>query len=102
MKAPVADQRLVLGEAVVVAGDGAGAEIGVGADMGVADIGEMVDLDAGLQRRGLGLDEIADPGAFAERGAGPQARVGTDGGFLADRRPARCARRNGSPRRRRW
>jgi hypothetical protein len=44
----LADQRLVLEEAVVVAGDGAGAEIGVGADMGVADIGEMVDLGARL------------------------------------------------------
>jgi hypothetical protein len=38
----------VLEEAVIVAGDGAGAEIGVGADMGVADIGEMVDLGARL------------------------------------------------------
>src|SRR5437588_4825152 len=38
----LADRGLVLEEAVIVAGDGAGAEIGVGADMGVADIGEMV------------------------------------------------------------
>jgi hypothetical protein len=36
-----ADRGLVLEEAVVVAGDGAGAEVGVGADMDVADIGEM-------------------------------------------------------------
>ena len=56
----LADQRLVLGKAVIVAGDGAGAEVGIGADMGVADIGEMIDLGAGLDRRGLGLDEVAD------------------------------------------
>ena len=75
----------MLTEAVVVAGDGAGADVGIGADMGVADVGEMVDLDAGLQRRGLGLDEVADLAAVAERGARPQARIGTDGRVLADR-----------------
>ena len=98
----LADRGLVLEEAVVVAGDGAGAEIGVGADMGVADIGEMVDLGARLDRRGLGLDEIADPDAVAERGAGAQARIGADGAPSCRSRPARCARTNGSPRRRRW
>src|SRR3954452_19178268 len=35
----LADNGLVLGKAVIVAGDGAGAEIGIGSDMGVADIG---------------------------------------------------------------
>jgi len=50
----------VFREAVVIAGDGAGADVGIGADMCVADIGEMVDLDAGLERCGFGLDEIAD------------------------------------------
>ena len=44
----LADQRLLLGETVVVAGDGAGAEVEIGADMGIADIGEIVDLGARL------------------------------------------------------
>src|SRR5882724_652007 len=61
-----ADLGLVLCEAVIVAGDGARADIGIGADMGIADIAEMVDLDAGLKRRRLGLNEIADLCALTE------------------------------------
>ena len=71
----------MLVEAVVVAGDGAGADIGAGADLGVADIGQMIDLGAGVDQRRLGLDEVAD---------------------LARRRRARCraaAARRGRPRR---
>ena len=97
-----ADRGLVLVEAVVVAGDGAGADVGTGADMGVADVGEMIDLDAGFENRGLGLDEIADPRALAQRRSRPQPRVGTDRGILADRWPARCGRMRGSQRHRRW
>ena len=44
-----ADLGAVLGEAVIVAGDGAGADIGFGADAGIADIGEMVGLGAGAR-----------------------------------------------------
>src|SRR5580700_401203 len=72
------DRGLVLCEAVIVAGDGAGADVGTGADMGVADVGEMVDLDAGLQNRGLGLDEVADFRSVAERGPRSQPRKGAD------------------------
>jgi hypothetical protein len=46
----------VLGKAVIVASDGAGADVGLGADMGIADIAEVIDLGAGLQRGRLGLD----------------------------------------------
>ena len=53
--------------------------------MGVADIREMIDLDAGFQRRGFGLDEIADLGALAQRRSRPQPRVGSDRGLSADR-----------------
>src|ERR1700688_3262224 len=80
-----ADLGLVLCEAVIVAGDSARADIGVGADMGIADIAEMVDLDAGLKRRRLGLNEIADPCAIAERSPRPQARKGANRGILSDR-----------------
>src|ERR1700732_4353548 len=80
-----ADLGLVLCEAIIVAGDSARADIGVDADMGIADIAEMVDLDAGLKRRRLGLDEIADPCAIAERSPRPQARKGANRGILSDR-----------------
>src|SRR5258708_264799 len=53
--------------------------------MGVADIAEMIDLDACLQRCGLGLDEIADSRAVAERSPRPQPRIGSDRRLLADR-----------------
>ena len=46
-----ADVGLVLAEAVVIAGDGAGADVGPCADARVADIGQMVDLGAGFDRR---------------------------------------------------
>jgi hypothetical protein len=59
----IADQRLVLRKAVVVAGDGAG-----------ADMGRMVDLDADFHNRSRGPDEVADPNALAERCAGAHAR----------------------------
>src|SRR5882757_9028599 len=48
-----ADRGLVFGKAIIIASDGAGADVALGADMGVADIGEMIDLDARFERRGL-------------------------------------------------
>src|SRR3546814_7393717 len=62
----------MLGEAVVVAGDGAGPEIGAGADPGVADIGEVVGLGTRFDHRVLDLDEVADVGTFADRRPRPQ------------------------------
>ncbi len=63
----------MFGKPIVIAGDGSGADIGAGADSGIADIGQVVDLGAGLDGRGLGLDEIADPRRFADIGAGAEA-----------------------------
>ena len=67
-----ADHRLVLAEAVVVAGDGAGADIGARADFDIAQIGQVIGL--GARRRGwhswsrrncrharLGPDDAAGP-----------------------------------------
>ena len=42
-KGPLADRGLVLQEAVIVAGDGPGADVAISADMSVADVGKMVD-----------------------------------------------------------
>src|SRR4029453_19353695 len=80
---PVADPGEVLLEAIVVAGDGAGSPVAVGADLAVAEIGEGIGLRAGAQDRLLGLDEVADVHALAEARARPQPgkrpddRIGT-------------------------
>ena len=59
-KRVVADQGLVLVGPIVVAGDGARADINPRADLGIAQLGQVVDLgtrtDAGL----FGFDEITD------------------------------------------
>ena len=65
-------------EAVVIAGDGPGADVGVGADFGVAEIGEVADLGAGAQCGGFDLDEIADLGAGSKVRSGPQPREWAD------------------------
>src|SRR5258708_33971119 len=59
-EAVVLDHGAVLRRAVVVAGDGAGADVDALAELGVADIGEMVRLRGGAEAAGLHLDEIAD------------------------------------------
>src|SRR5690348_10899964 len=56
----LADLRPVLAKAVVIAGDGARANVRARADGRVADIGQMVDLRAFAHLGLLELDEIAD------------------------------------------
>src|SRR5579872_6373724 len=56
-----ADLGPMLGDAIIIAGDGAGPDIGAGADQSVADIAQMIGFGAGLDYRFLDLDEIADP-----------------------------------------
>src|SRR5690606_23078926 len=46
-----ADLRPMLGKAVIIAGDRAGADNGLRTDRGVADIGQVVDLRAGADLR---------------------------------------------------
>ena len=84
----LADVGEVLVEAVVVAEDGAGADVGALAHAAVADIGEVVGLGARLEPGVLDLDEVADVRACADVGARPEARERPDAGALA-----RCARR---------
>ena len=63
MKAPSPIIVLIFEEAVIIAGDRARADIGAGADLGVAEIGQVVGLGALAEPRLLDLDEIADLGA---------------------------------------
>src|SRR5690606_7754832 len=81
----VADAGGRLVHAVVVAGDGAGTDVDAGADLGIAQVAEVVGLAAGAQAGLLGFDEIADVHALGQLGAGAEARVGADaGGTVAE------------------
>src|SRR6185437_13294383 len=78
------DLGAVLRKPIVIAGDGAGADIGALADRRIAEIGEVVRLDAGRERRVLHLDEIADMDAFAQGRTGPEPRERPDDRVIAD------------------
>src|SRR5680860_601780 len=62
----------MLGEAIVIAGDGAGADVSLRAHAGIANIGEVVNLGAFVNLRILDLDEIADMRVLGKRGTGPE------------------------------
>ena len=53
----------VLVDAIIVAGDGAGAQVGPFTDQCITDITEVTGLGAGLEAGLLDLNEIADPDA---------------------------------------
>ena len=92
----------MLVDAVVVAGDGAGADVDAGADDGVAEVGEVVGLGAFAERGFLGFDEVADVGAFADVALGAEVGVGAEDGAVGDlgacRGCSRCGRVTLSPR----
>src|SRR4029450_10529676 len=81
------DRRAVFRLAVVVHDDRSAAEAGLRADVGVADVGEVIGLHAGPDHALLPLDEVADPGSAADRAVGPQVRVRAHLDVVAD--PAR-------------
>src|SRR6185437_6214044 len=72
--------------AVVVAGDGARADIDAGADVTVAHVAEMIDLAARADRAVLDLDEIAQVHAGGQARAGPQVRERADTTVRSDLR----------------
>jgi len=74
----------MLVEAVVVAEDRAGADVGALTHAPVADIRKVVGLRPCLETGVLDLDEIADVSALADVGAGAEAGKGADPGTLAD------------------
>src|SRR5205807_7715656 len=69
----LSDPRSVLRLAVVVAGDDARADVGPFADVGVAEVGQVLRLRPLADDRVLRLDEVADPGVLLDLGAGRQA-----------------------------
>ena len=94
-KRALADCRAPLVNAVVIAGDRAGADIGAGADIAVAEIGEVVGLDPGAEPGRLDLDEIADMHVFFEHRARAQPGERPDDRARRDRRRLRDARTSG-------
>ena len=81
----------MLADSVVVARDGARADVRALADFGVADVAEMVLLDARLEAAGLDLGEVAEPGLAADGGTGAQVREGSDLDFVLDLGPLQDA-----------
>ncbi len=71
-------------DAVVVAGDGSGADVDSGADFGVAEIGQVVGLRSLAELDLLGLDKVADVRAFSDVAAGTQMGIGSEDGAGAD------------------
>src|SRR5690606_21920120 len=83
-KAFVLDDRAMLQGAVVVAGDGSGANVDALSDFGIADIGEVVGLRATAEPARLDLDEVADVHLVAQLRARPQPGVGAKPAVGAD------------------
>src|SRR4051794_39245816 len=81
-----ADHCPVLAETIIIAGDGARADVGPCADFSVADVAQVVDLRALANLRLLQLNEIADLGAFSQTRSGPDPRKGAYARFRADDR----------------
>src|ERR1700730_3557501 len=77
----------MLGDAVVIAGDRSGTDIGAGADACITDIAQILGLVAGLDRRLLDLDEISDVYVLLQPRARTQSRIGSDRRALADMSP---------------
>src|SRR5690606_2324084 len=71
-KGAIADESPEFVDAIVVAGDGAGADIDSTANTGIADVAEVIDLAAWADLGLPGLDKIAHPGVRPQCGARPQ------------------------------
>src|SRR3990170_1993184 len=69
---PGADLRLVLRDAVVVAGDGARADVRPLADGRVPEVADVVGLDPATDGGLLDLDEVPDVGAGLDHRAGAE------------------------------
>ena len=74
----LADRRLVLLDPVVVAGDDARADVRARSDVRVAQVRQVLGLDAVVQGGVLRLDEVPHRHVLAEDRAGTQPRERTD------------------------
>src|SRR3546814_18010573 len=81
-----ADLGAIFEIAVIVASDGAGADIGVRTDADIAEIAQVIGLGALADLGLFGFDEITNLCLFAQYGAGAQSRIGPDLAPCADRR----------------
>jgi hypothetical protein len=88
-----ADLGLVLAESVIVAGDGASADIGSGAYMGVANVSEMGRFGVVTELSGFRFHEIADPRARSKLRARTQPRERADRCTRTDRRSFKMGKR---------
>ena len=79
-----ADIGEMLVETIVIAGDGARADIGARADARIAQIGQMVGLGAFFDPGLLHFDEIADMDVLLDHRAGTQTRIRPDQRTAAD------------------
>ena len=79
-----ADHGPPLAVAVVVHGDGAGADVAGRADVGIAEIGQVVGLGAAAHAGGLELDEVADMDLVGDVRARPDAGERADDDVAAD------------------
>src|SRR5439155_24594127 len=79
--------------AIVVAGDGAGADVYTRADIGIAHVGQVIGLAVRGDPAVLDFDEVADVDIFSQRRARAQARVGADLRLCADHRVFQVAER---------
>src|SRR5271166_6521149 len=77
-KDAVSDHGFMFVYAVIVAGDGSGADVHACADFCVAQVGKMIRLRSFAQLDLLSLDEVAHVRALADLAAGPQVRIGAD------------------------
>jgi hypothetical protein len=80
----IADLGLMLRYAVVIAGDGAGADVRLAADGSIAEVGQVQSLRALMKHRVLYFDEISDAGPCANICAGTQTREWPYFGFKAN------------------
>ena len=74
-KRAVADAGTVLVNSVVITGDRACADVDVCADIGVADVRQVIDLTAGGNLALLDLDKISDLDVGGQLSAGAQAQL---------------------------
>jgi hypothetical protein len=81
---PAYHRAILLTVAAEVAGDRACADVRFGADLGIADIGEMTHLDPGAKMAVLDLAEVAHVHAPPEMSPRAQMRERADVDFVVE------------------